>query len=63
MKLLAWDQSGFWVCYKRLEQGTFAWPTDETDAPVTMRSADLFLLLAGVDLAHTHRPRWSERVA
>lgn len=62
VKLLAWDQSGFWVCYKRLEQGTFAWPTDETDTPVTMRSGDLFLLLAGVDLAHTRRRRWYERV-
>lgn len=63
VKLLAWDQSGFWVCYKRLEQGTFAWPTDATDTPVTMRSSDLFLLLAGVDLTHTRRRRWYERVA
>jgi transposase len=63
VKLLAWDQSGFWVCYKRLEQGTFAWPADETATPVTMRSGDLLLLLAGVDLAQTRRRRWYERVA
>jgi transposase len=62
LKMLAWDRSGFWVLYKRLEQGTFAWPTP-SDGPVEMASADLALLLAGVDLAHTRRRRWYERVA
>ena len=23
IKLLVWDKNGFWLCYKRLEQGTF----------------------------------------
>ena len=63
LKILAWDRSGFWVLYKRLEQGTFAWPAEATDAPVEMRSADLLLLLAGTDLAQTRRRRWYERVA
>jgi hypothetical protein len=43
------DRSGFWILYKRLEQGTFAWPIDEPIGPVEMRSTDLALLLAGVD--------------
>ena len=62
LKILAWDRSGFWVLYKRLEQGTFAWP-DEPTEPVEMRSTDLALLLAGVDIAQTRRRRWYERVA
>jgi transposase len=58
LKILLWDQSGFWVLYKRLEQGTFAWPVDEEDSPVEMRQRDLLLLLSGVDLATTRRRRW-----
>jgi transposase len=63
LKILAWDRSGFWVLYKRLEQGTFAWPTDAPTGPVEMRSTDLALLLSGVDVAQTRRRRWYERVA
>lgn len=63
LKILAWDRSGFWILYKRLEQGTFAWPVDDTSGSVEMRSADLALLLAGVDVAQTRRRRWYERIA
>ncbi|HUF47811.1 MAG TPA: IS66 family insertion sequence element accessory protein TnpB [Vicinamibacterales bacterium] len=63
LKMLIWDRSGFWVLYKRLERGTFVWPSEATAAPVEMRSADLLLLLSGVDLAQTRRRRWYERVA
>ncbi|OFV93867.1 MAG: hypothetical protein A3G76_04440 [Acidobacteria bacterium RIFCSPLOWO2_12_FULL_65_11] len=62
-KILAWDRSGFWVLYKRLEQGTFAWPTEEPPGPVEMRSTDVALRLSGIDVAQTRRRRWYERVA
>ena len=52
---------GFWVLYKRLERGTFAWPTDEDVARVELRSADLLLVLTGVDLVQARRRRWYER--
>jgi transposase len=51
------------VLYKRLERGTFAWPDPEDEAPVLLRASDLLLVLAGVDLVHTRRRRWYERVA
>ena len=35
---------------ERLQGGRFAWPAEPDDAPV-VRSSDLLLLLAGVDLA------------
>ena len=63
LKILVWDRSGFWVLYKRLERGTFTWPADARDGPLEMRSADVLLLLSGVDLTHTRRRRWYERVA
>jgi transposase len=63
LKIMAWDQCGFWVLYKRLERGTFAWPAEDGGASVTVRSSDLLLLLSGVDVAHTRRRRWYERVA
>lgn len=63
LKILAWDRSGFWVLYKRLERGTFAWPAEPAGAPVEMPSADLLLLLSGVEITHTRRRRWYERVA
>ena len=63
LKILAWDRSGFWILYKRLEHGTFAWPEAHDPTPVEMRSADLALLLAGVDVAKTRRRRWYERMA
>jgi transposase len=62
VKILAWDHAGFWVLYKRLERGTFAWPPESDGAPVTLRSGDLLLLLAGVELSQTRRRRWYERV-
>jgi transposase len=63
VKILAWDRSGFWVLYKRLEQGTFAWPAEADGGPVEMRSADLLRLLSGVEITQTRRRRWYERVA
>lgn len=60
LKILAWDRGGFWILYKRLEQGTFAWPDETSTAPVEMRSGDLLLLLSGVDVAATRRRRWYE---
>lgn len=62
VKILVWDAGGFWVLYKRLERGTFAWPAADDEARVEMRSRDLLLLLSGVDLAQTRRRRWYERV-
>lgn len=62
LKVLVWDRSGYWVLYKRLEQGTFGWPSAEEAEPVES-GADLMLLLSGVDVGATRRRRWYERAA
>lgn len=61
LKILYFDGSGLWVFAKRLEKGTFAWPTADADACVALRASELALLLGGLDLAQTKRRRWYER--
>ena len=47
IKILTWDGSGLWLCAKRLERGTFAWPgsSDSELAP-----AQLQAILGGLDV-------------
>jgi transposase len=58
VKCLVWDGSGLWVCAKRIERGTLAWPKDEA-AVTEMNGAQLQLLLEGFELKS--RPRWYRR--
>ncbi len=60
IKVLFWDRTGLWVCAKRLERGTFAWPTGVEPA-VEMTAAELALILGGIDLRDTRKRRWYER--
>ena len=53
LKILHWDGSGFWIWYRRLERGTFQLPTppaDHQEAGVELTSAQLSLILDGIDL-------------
>jgi transposase len=61
LKVLYWDRSGFWVCAKRLEEGTFAWP-ETGGSSVEMTREELALLLGGLDFRGTKRRRWYERM-
>jgi transposase len=57
LKVMYWDGSGLWVCAKRLEKGTFAWPEISANSRELTRE-ELVLLVAGLDLASTARRRW-----
>jgi transposase len=47
IKVLAFDQQGFWVCHKRMSSGKFAhWPTS-TQAATALEAHELQLLLMG----------------
>ena len=59
LKLLVWEPSGFWLCAKRLEKGTFAWP-NSSDVSVTLTPQELSLLLGGIDLSRVERRQWYE---
>jgi transposase len=56
VKLLYWDEDGFVIVYKRLEIGTFRFPSADA-ASVEIRAADLQMLLDGVDLSSVQRGR------
>ena len=56
VKLLYWDDDGYVIVYKRLEEGVFRFPQAEA-AGVEIRAADLQMLLDGVDLDSVKRSK------
>ena len=62
MKLLLWDRNGFWLFYKRLEQGTFQLPTNLAEhSSLELRYDELLLILEGIDLTSIKRRRRYQR--
>jgi len=57
IKILCFDGSGLWVCAKRLEKGTFAWPNAGTEA-IELSQQQLNLMLGGLDLKQTKERPW-----
>lgn len=54
VKLLYWDRTGLVIVYKRLEKGSFRFPSK--DAPCyELEAPELALLLEGIDLAGSRR--------
>lgn len=60
LKVLVWEESGFWLLAKRLERGTFIWP-DSTLGKVEYSPAELAALLAGLELSGRRRRRYRRR--
>lgn len=57
LKILYWDQNGFWLFYKRLEKGRFRWPST-TSEPICITRPQLAWLLQGLSIEQkqAHRP-------
>ncbi len=49
IKLLWYDENGFWLCYKRLERGRLIFPSG--DSVVELTRDQLSWLLSGLDFA------------
>ena len=49
LKVLAWDDGGYWLCAKRLDAGTFALP-HSAEATVVVSATQMHLLLVGIDV-------------
>jgi transposase len=58
LKVIFFDGSGLWVWAKRLESGTFGWPTGEGPSRC-LRPEELSLLLHGLEA--TPRRHWLRR--
>jgi len=60
VKLLAYDGQGYWLCQKRLSQGTFEhWPEARGEVQRELLAHELAVLLAAGDPSCTHAaPQW-----
>ena len=63
IKLLYFDGTGLWVAAKRLEKGTFSWPSPSEPGQRRIKLAPeaLQLLIDGVDLRGAALKPWYER--
>jgi len=55
LKILFYDGSGLWCCAKRLDSGTFGWPTGQGGS-LCLRPEELTLLVHGMEA--TRRQNW-----
>jgi transposase len=64
IKILMWDSGGFVMYYKRLEKCRFKLPRCSPETvSVELDSAQLAMLLDGIDVSRVHRPeKWSPSV-
>ena len=63
VKLLWWDRDGLTLYYRRLEQGTFRFPTtnDPQARSIEVSSQELSLVLWGIDPASVKRQKRYQR--
>jgi transposase len=60
IKILFWDRTGFWVCAKRLERGTFDWPAATEKSALSLHREQLAILLGGLEWQGMKRRAWYE---
>ena len=58
LKILYWECNGFWLYYRRLDQGKFQWPSDLDQQTVLLSLRELQWLLDGLSCSQvTAHPR------
>lgn len=56
VKILWWDRDGYAIFYKRLEKGTFVFPSSDGKS-IAISSQELMKLLSGLDIANHSPPK------
>jgi transposase len=64
LKILEWDETGFWLHYRRLERGHIHWPSRGETATQAITLRQLQWLLDGLtlDQPEAHRPLRGRRI-
>lgn len=55
LKLVVFDGTGFWLCYRRLERGRWVWPKAD-DRVMALSYPQFLLLIQGQDWRRVKRP-------
>ena len=61
LKILHWDGSGLCLFCKRLEKGTFAWPSNAGES-LRISSVQLQRLVSGIDLSGARERKWYRKL-
>ena len=48
LKVLVYDGAGMWLCTRRLQEGSFAWPRDATSGAMALTHEQFDWLVAGL---------------
>lgn len=56
LKILYWEEGGYWLLHKRLEAGRFAWP-DGDGCASSLSATELHILLGGLDFTAARKRR------
>lgn len=57
LKILTFDGVGWWLHYRRLEAGTFTWPTVNGRGAIELTSAQFAVLTQGLDWRRVSVPQ------
>jgi transposase len=64
LKVLYFDNSGMWICAKRLEKGRFDWPQPmEGITKLTLSATEFAALVDGLQLTQTRAKIWWRKKA
>jgi transposase len=64
IKILEWDDDGFWLHFKRLERGHFRWPKPGDTPTMALTGAELEILLGGtrIELKLKREEVWERNI-